>query len=285
MATTLTGSRREPRDYPGMQRALDRLDTIFVPDARDRVRRSARPDRPGGSLAPPCPHRRGRSRGDAARPPLESASRAHAPDARAGPGLRRPRRARDRARHPEPCADDRRAARAHARERLAGDLAQLHAIATSLGAAYEVREVAGLVAERVLALSGAETAAVLDVTVGGSASARVGRVRRGAGASRRRRRRGASHSAGGGSGLQHVGGRDGPHPSGVLPLLVEGRPSASSSSRIRAEERPDRHAAPRRDDRRPCRTRPSNGRGCTSSSTPRGSAPSCRPCGRVGSRR
>ena len=53
-------------------------------------------------------------------------------------------------------------ARARA-ERLAGDLAQLHALATSLGAASTPSEVATLVAERVLAVSGAETIAVYDV--------------------------------------------------------------------------------------------------------------------------
>ena len=53
-------------------------------------------------------------------------------------------------------------ARARA-ERLAGDLAQLHALASSLGAASTRTEIAALVAGRVLAVAGAETVAVYDV--------------------------------------------------------------------------------------------------------------------------
>ena len=77
-------------------------------------------------------------------------------------------------------------ARARA-ERLAGDLAQLHSLATALGAASTAAEVASLVAERVLAMTGAAEAAVFDVVGGRRARApRVGLVGRGARARGRR---------------------------------------------------------------------------------------------------
>ena len=224
LAETPPGHVAEARDYPGMQRALDRLDTIFVPDARATVSGEAleriieegvrsllrvpivvagRAEmllalRWGEVIPEPTPQTLALARrfADHAGLVIEH-------------GIRRRAQATEQA------------ARARA-ERLAGDLAQLHAIATSLGAASEVREVAGLVADRVLALSGAEVASVLDVTTGGelhllaSVASDGGRARRGDAADDVR-------PVGPGA-VPDVPAwqEDGPHPSGVLPLLVEG---------------------------------------------------------------
>jgi GAF domain-containing protein/anti-sigma regulatory factor (Ser/Thr protein kinase) len=156
----------EPRDYPGMQRSLERLDTTFFRDARTTVT--------GEALA------RVLEEGvrSVLRVPIIVAGRAELllalRWARVVPDptpelLALVRRFADHAGLVIEQGERRRAeateqiARARA-ERLAGDLAQLHAVATSLGAASTASEVAALVAERVQAISAAETTVVFSVT-------------------------------------------------------------------------------------------------------------------------
>ena len=155
----------EPRDYPGMQRSLERLDTTFFPDARTTV---------SGEALERVVAEGVRS---VLRVPIVVAGRAELLLAlrwsRVVPEpppqtLALVRRFADHAGLVIEQGERRRAeateqvARARA-ERLAGDLAQLHALATALGGASTASEVATLVAERVLAVSGAETTAVYDV--------------------------------------------------------------------------------------------------------------------------
>ena len=159
----------EPRDYPGMQRSLERLDTTFFRDARTTVT--------GEALA------RVLEEGvrSVLRVPIVVAGRAELllalRWARVVPDptpemLALVRRFADHAGLVIEQGERRRAeateqiARTRA-ERLAGDLAQLHAVAMSLGAASTASEVAALVAERVQAISAAETTVVFNVTPGG----------------------------------------------------------------------------------------------------------------------
>lgn len=223
--TTPPGHVAEARDYPGMQRALDRLDTIFVPDARttvsgealqriieEGVRSLLRVPIVIAGRAEMLLALRWREIIPEPTPQTLALARRFADHA----GLVIEHEERRRAQTTEQTA------RARA-ERLAGDLAQLHAIASSLGAASEVREVAGLVAERVLALSGAETAAVHDVTAGGdlhllaSVASDAALARRGDTARPVRRVDPGTVPS------SPTWEDEGPHPSGVLPLLVEGR--------------------------------------------------------------
>ena len=166
LETLPPGRVAEARDFPGMQRALERRDTIFVPDARaavsgealerviqEGVRSLLRVPVVVAGRAEMLLALRWKEVIPEPTPAVLALARRFADHA----GLVMEQAERRRAQATE------RAARARA-ERLAGDLAQLHVIATSLGAATEVREIAELVAERVRALSGAETAAVFDVT-------------------------------------------------------------------------------------------------------------------------
>ena len=156
----------EPRDYPGMQRSLERLDTTFFRDARTTVT---------GEALERVLEEGVRS---VLRVPLVVAGRAELllalRWARVVPDptpelLALVRRFADHAGLVIEQGERRRAeateqiARARA-ERLAGDLAQLHAVAMSLGAALTASEVAALVAERVQAISAAETTVVFSVT-------------------------------------------------------------------------------------------------------------------------
>ena len=156
----------EPRDYPGMQRSLERLDTTFFRDARTTVT---------GEALERVLEEGVRS---VLRVPIVVAGRAELllalRWARVVPDptpelLALVRRFADHAGLVIEQGERRRAeateqiARARA-ERLAGDLAQLHAVATSLGAASTASEVAALVAERVQAISAAETTVVFSVT-------------------------------------------------------------------------------------------------------------------------
>jgi GAF domain-containing protein/anti-sigma regulatory factor (Ser/Thr protein kinase) len=158
----------EPRDYPGMQRSLERLDTTFFPDAREVVVGEALDRVMAEGVR------------SVLRVPIVVAGRAEVLLAlRWGRIIPEPsseflalaRRFADHAGLVIEQGERRRAeeigqiARARA-ERLAGDLAQLHSLATALGAASTASEVASLVAERVLAMTGAAEAAVFDV-VGG----------------------------------------------------------------------------------------------------------------------
>jgi GAF domain-containing protein/anti-sigma regulatory factor (Ser/Thr protein kinase) len=160
----------EPSDYPGMQRSLERLDTTFFRDARETVT---------GEALQRVLEEGVRS---VLRVPIVVAGRAElllalrwariVPDP-SPELLALVRRFADHAGLVIEQGERRRAeateqvARARA-ERLAGDLAQLHAVATSLGGASTASEVATLVAERVQAISGAETTVVYDVTAGGA---------------------------------------------------------------------------------------------------------------------
>ena len=156
----------EPRDYPGMQRSLERLDTTFFRDARTTVT---------GEALERVLEEGVRS---VLRVPIVVAGRAELllalRWARVVPDptpelLALVRRFADHAGLVIEQGERRRAeateqiARARA-ERLAGDLAQLHAVAMSLGAASTASEVAALVAERVQAISAAETTVVFAVT-------------------------------------------------------------------------------------------------------------------------
>ncbi|HKY24491.1 MAG TPA: SpoIIE family protein phosphatase [Gaiella sp.] len=166
---TPPGTVVEPRDYPGMLRSLERLDATFFSDARTTVT--------GDALE------RVLAEGvrSVLRVPIVVAGRAELLLAlrwkRIVPEptpelLGLVRRFADHAGLVIEQGERRRAeetgqlARARA-ERLAGDLAQLHAVASALGAAFTVAEVAALVAERVHAISGAETTVVFDVTRSG----------------------------------------------------------------------------------------------------------------------
>jgi serine phosphatase RsbU (regulator of sigma subunit)/anti-sigma regulatory factor (Ser/Thr protein kinase) len=159
----------EPRDYPGMQRSLERLDTTFFPDARATVSGEALErvlaEGVRSVLRVPIVV--------AGRPELMLALRWSRVVPDPSPQmLALVRRFADHAGLVIEQGERRRAeeteqvARARA-ERLAGDLAQLHVLATALGAAATTSEVATLVAERVLAVAGADTAAVFDVGAGG----------------------------------------------------------------------------------------------------------------------
>ncbi len=155
----------DPADYPGMARSLEELDITFFPDARTTVTGKAL-DR---VLAEGV-----RS---VMRVPIVVGSRAElllalrwsrmVPEPTAQL-LALARRFADHAGLVVEQGERRRAedtaqiARARA-ERLASDLAQLHALATALGAASTPTEVAALVAERVVAVVGAQHAAVYDV--------------------------------------------------------------------------------------------------------------------------
>ncbi len=155
----------EPQDYPGMQLSLERREPTFFPDARTTVQgeRLERILAEGvrSVLRVPVVV--------SGRPEMLLALRwarvVPEPDAQTLALVRRfadhaglviEQGVRRRAEETEQIA------RARA-ERLAGDLAQLHALASSLGAASTTTEVAALVAGRVLAVAGAETVAVYDV--------------------------------------------------------------------------------------------------------------------------
>ena len=166
---TPPGHAVEPSDYPGMQRSLERLDTTFFHDARtivtgealervlqEGVRSVLRvPIAVSGRAELLLALRWARIVPDPT-PELLALVRRFADHA----GLVIEQGERRRAEATEQVA------RARA-ERLAGDLAQLHAVATALGAASTASEVAGLVAERVQAISGAETTVVHDVSPDG----------------------------------------------------------------------------------------------------------------------
>ncbi|HET9243409.1 MAG TPA: SpoIIE family protein phosphatase [Gaiella sp.] len=159
------GSIADPRDYPGMEESLAGLETMFFPDARQTVSGEALErvlaDDARSVLRVPIVV--------AGRAELQLALRwsrvVDEPDAQT---LALIRRFADHAGLAIEQGQRRRAeeteqiARARA-ERLAGDLAQLHALATALGAAATTTEVAALVAERVLAVTGATSTAVYDV--------------------------------------------------------------------------------------------------------------------------
>ena len=155
----------EPQDYPGMQLSLERREPTFFPDARTTVQgeRLERILAEGvrSVLRVPVVV--------SGRPEMLLALRwarvVPEPDAQTLALVRRfadhaglviEQGVRRRAEETEQIA------RARA-ERLAGDLAQLHALASSLGAASTRTEIAALVAGRVLAVAGAETVAVYDV--------------------------------------------------------------------------------------------------------------------------
>ena len=132
-------------------------------------------------------------------------------------------------------------------ERLAGDLAQLHALASSLGAASTRTEIAALVAGRVLAVAGAETVAVYDVGRSGGEPEllSVGRVRCRAGAKRGRcrpgvcrpsRRRPASTGA---TVARRRRGRQQRGPSATLPLMIESSPVGVLVAQFRPGHLPD----------------------------------------------
>ncbi len=159
------GHRVEPQDYPGMQLSLERREPTFFPDARTTVQgeRLERILAEGvrSVLRVPIVV--------SGRPEMLLALRwarvVPEPDAQMLALVRRfadhaglviEQGVRRRAEETEQIA------RARA-ERLAGDLAQLHALASSLGAASTRTEIAALVAGRVLAVAGAETVAVYDV--------------------------------------------------------------------------------------------------------------------------
>ena len=166
---TPPGHAVEPGDYPGMQRSLQRLDTTFFRDARTTV---------SGDALERVLEEGVRS---VLRVPIVVAGRAElllafrwtrivadpTPEL-----LALVRRFADHAGLVIEQGDRRRAeatervARARA-ERLAGDLAQLHAVVTALGAAATASEVATLVAERIHAISGAEITVVLEVAPDG----------------------------------------------------------------------------------------------------------------------
>jgi GAF domain-containing protein/anti-sigma regulatory factor (Ser/Thr protein kinase) len=159
------GSLADPRDYPGMEESLSGLETRFFPDARETVHGEALERVLAEDVR------------SVLRVPINVAGRAglqlalrwsrviDQPDAQT---LALVRRFADHAGLAIEQGQRRRAeeteqiARARA-ERLAGDLAQLHALATALGAAATTAEVAALVAERVLALTGATSTAVYDI--------------------------------------------------------------------------------------------------------------------------
>jgi GAF domain-containing protein/anti-sigma regulatory factor (Ser/Thr protein kinase) len=213
----------EPRDYPGMQRSLERLDTTFFPDARTTV---------SGEALERVVAEGVRS---VLRVPIVVAGRAELLLAlrwsRVVPEpppqtLALVRRFADHAGLVIEQGERRRAeateqvARARA-ERLAGDLAQLHALATALGGASTASEVATLVAERVLAVSGAETTAVYDVGGDGhvgllaSVSSDAALARTGGTSPL-----GPEHSAG--VPVTPVWPAEDGSPSAIVPLLVEG---------------------------------------------------------------
>ena len=158
----------EPRDYPGMQRSLERLDTTFFPDAREVVVGDALervmaegvrsvlrvPIVVGGRAEVLLALRWARIIPEPS-PEMLALARRFADHA----GLVIEQGERRRA------EEVGQAARARA-ERLAGDLAQLHSLAMALGAASTASEAASLVAERVLAMTGAAEAAVFDVVDG-----------------------------------------------------------------------------------------------------------------------
>ena len=155
----------EPQDYPGMQLSLERREPTFFPDARTTVQG----DRLERILAEGVRSVLRVPIVVSGRPEMLLALRwarvVPEPDAQTTALVRRfadhaglviEQGVRRRAEETEQIA------RARA-ERLAGDLAQLHALASSLGAASTTTEVAALVAGRVLAVAGAETVAVYDV--------------------------------------------------------------------------------------------------------------------------
>ncbi len=159
----------EPRDYPGMQRSLQRLDTTFFRDARETVTGEALervlaegvrsvlrvPIVVAGRAELLLALRWARIVPDPS-PELLALVRRFADHA----GLVIEQGERRRAEATEQIARTR-------AERLASDLAQLHAVAISLGAASTAAEVAALAAERVQAISSADTATIFDVTAGG----------------------------------------------------------------------------------------------------------------------
>ncbi len=158
----------EPRDYPGMQRSLERLDTTFFPDAREVVVGDALervmaegvrsvlrvPIVVGGRAEVLLALRWARIIPEPS-PEMLALARRFADHA----GLVIEQGERRRAEEVGQAARER-------AERLAGDLAQLHSLATALGAASTASEAASLVAERVLAMTGAAEAAVFDVMDG-----------------------------------------------------------------------------------------------------------------------
>jgi GAF domain-containing protein/anti-sigma regulatory factor (Ser/Thr protein kinase) len=234
----------EPRDYPGMQRSLERLHTTFFPDAREVV--------VGDALE------RVMAEGvrSVLRVPIVVAGRAEVllalrwariiPEPSAEM-LALARRFADHAGLVIEQGERRRAeeigqiARARA-ERLAGDLAQLHSLATALGAASTAAEVASLVAERVLAMTGAAEAAVFDV-VGGGALELLASVSSDAALAR------AGDETPAGTALADNGEEvvpvaptwpeDASGSSAAIPFLVEGTPVGVLRIRFRPGHRPD----------------------------------------------
>ena len=242
----------EPRDYPGMQRSLERLDTTFFRDARTTVT---------GEALERVLEEGVRS---VLRVPIVVAGRAELllalRWARVVPDptpelLALVRRFADHAGLVIEQGERRRAeateqiARARA-ERLAGDLAQLHAVATSLGAASTASEVAALVAERVQAISGAETTVVFYVTPEGDL-APLASFASDAARARERGRRGAGAAYDGGVPAAPAWREEEDGVVAAVPLLVEGDPIGLLVARYcaRADSRRG-NAASRRDHRR-----------------------------------
>jgi GAF domain-containing protein/anti-sigma regulatory factor (Ser/Thr protein kinase) len=159
----------EPQDYPGMKRSLERLDTTFFPDARKVVTGDAldRVMAEGVRSLMRVPIVVG------GRPELVLALRWSRVIPEPSPQLLAVlRRFADHAglviEHGERRRAERTEQLARTRaERLAGNLAQLHSVATALGAATTALEIAALVSERVLAHAGAERVIVYGVTAGG----------------------------------------------------------------------------------------------------------------------
>lgn len=158
-----------PEDYPGMIRSLERLDTTFFADARATVTGAAldRVIAEGVRSLMRVPIVVG------GRPELLLALRWSRVIPEPSPQLLAlVRRFADHAGLVIEHGERRRAeeteqlARARA-ERLAGNLAQLHSVATALGAATTALEISALVSERVLALAGAERVIVYGVSAAG----------------------------------------------------------------------------------------------------------------------